>query len=361
MQLRGQVANSVCGPKNRCSAFDFIVRCQQAKSRSFATRGGFKRVCDARSERLWRAVMAVRLPSQHRLVQPGQFGVLSGDSPTIASSGEPSSPLSISTRPRTAWAAAATRALNAAAPTATALARNPTSIVDERSGERRRHDRIRMQARTCHGCAFPPEGARIAAAATMSASAAGSLGLVGFGWRKASRGVGGSSISSRASVMSMRTRPDESSVRNPILRTASVTTVAPSATSPASCGQVVRVRPTSISDAAIRDDSRAASSHAQDVRNFVLLRQARQRRDVHIAQQAVQDRPGGSRSNRSTSTRPRSLVAIRTGRRRARAACRTRTFMSSESHSSTTNVESVEEPFDRLLSESCGRYPSTGR
>ena len=44
----------------------------------------------------------------------------------------------------------------------------------------------------------------------------------------------------------------------------------------------------------------------------------------------------GSRSKRSTSTRPRSLVAISTGIRRARARSRRMAFMSNESHSSTT-------------------------
>src|ERR1039458_9897006 len=49
----------------------------------------------------------------------------------------------------------------------------------------------------------------------------------------------------------------------------------------------------------------------------------------------------GSRSNRSTSSTPRSLVSMITGIWRSRAASRTRNFMSSESHSSDRKDGSI--------------------
>ena len=60
-------------------------------------------------------------------------------------------------------------------------------------------------------------------------------------------------------AVSIRTLPEGKLSRSPMRRTASATTEALRATSDESCGQVDKVLPTSISDAAIRDDTCDAS------------------------------------------------------------------------------------------------------
>ena len=103
-----------------------------------------------------------------------------------------------------------------------------------------------------------------------------------------------------------------------------------------SCGQVDKVLPTSISDAAIREDTCVASVIRRAYGSLSSL--------VRLASRAESTSPSrpcmigrdGSMSNLSTSSRPRSLVAISTGRRRVLATSRISTFASSESHSSMT-------------------------
>ena len=63
----------------------------------------------------------------------------------------------------------------------------------------------------------------------------------------------------------------------------------------------------------------------------------------------------GSRSNRSTSSTPRSLVSMITGICRSRAASRTRNFMSSESHSSMTR-SSPSRNSPEVLRANAGRF-----
>ena len=78
----------------------------------------------------------------------------------------PSAPARRLTGPSMCWAAAATLALKNAAPSATALPRNPTSIIEVCWGARRMVTAPGV-ASICQGCALPPDGARIAAAVTM--------------------------------------------------------------------------------------------------------------------------------------------------------------------------------------------------
>ena len=146
----------------------------------------------------------------------------------------------------------------------------------------------------CQGCALPPEGARNAAAAMMSAISDRSAGSAGSVYspadRRSPRDVAGSSSWSSAVAMSMRTRPDGSVSRRPILRMASATAAAPSATSPANCGHVDSVWPSSTSDAAPRAD-RLVASMMRRTRNLLPIGKAGEAGDVCIAKQAVQDGP----------------------------------------------------------------------
>ena len=233
-------------------------------------------------------------------------------------------------------AAAATRALNSAAPTATALPRQPTSMAEVYSGAtpivpgpRRRGcvPRLHVAAR---GCA-------VRAAATMRPIA----GPPGRPARRRPRGrrAGHLGVAERSSARptSMRVRPDRSGLTQPDAAYRLGHAAAPSTTSPASCGQRRRVWSTSTSDAAIRGDRSFGVQVAQDVRDL-----------VPAAHPAAAMRCRVRRADRAgwAGPVPGRNVPRRPGRghwspsapecRRAFAASRTSAFMSSESHSSTT-------------------------
>ena len=170
--------------------------------------------------------------------------------------------LNVHTGPSNPCAAAATRALNAAAPTATALAAEAAHPSSTCARERAECVTESSRASICQGCALPPDGARIAARRRCRRSrpvrpvrparrlAGGSSGC---------RLAGSSSLSSWL-AMSMRTRPDGNVLaqsdsagrlrRPPPRRARRRPTTA--ARSTASC-------PTSTSDAAPRDDNLVAS------------------------------------------------------------------------------------------------------
>ena len=200
-------------------------------------------------------------------------------------------------------------------------------------------DRVGV-ASMCQGCALPPDGARLAATATASTmcgrSASGRSRLRatsarGGGW------AAGSVRSSSAAAMSTRTRPDESGSPKPILRTASATAEAPSARRPpVAARSSACVRPRPVTPPRVPTGSRRIDD-AQDVRDLRPGWSGRpgSRCRVRPADRGRSVGPG-SRSNRSTSTRPRSLVAMRTGCRALARPLATSAFMSSESHSSTT-------------------------
>ena len=96
----------------------------QVQPGAFALGGGMQGRDDVVGQRDLLAVVAVGFPRQHRVVQRGQFGVGSiGEVAGRPVAGKHRHRLRSDTGPRIPSAAAATRALNAAAPTATALAR----------------------------------------------------------------------------------------------------------------------------------------------------------------------------------------------------------------------------------------------
>ena len=87
-------------------------------------------------------MVPVRFPYQHHPVQAGKVGIVTRGEPNDRMEWRRVVMFAELNGPRSPWAAAATRALNAAAPIATALPRKPTSIVDLCSGREPQDNRI---------------------------------------------------------------------------------------------------------------------------------------------------------------------------------------------------------------------------
>ncbi len=278
----------------------------------------------------------------------------------MAVSGERSSPLRKSTWAARPCAAAATRALNAAAPRATALPRKPTSMAEVRAGSRRMPT-APSSSSIDQGWVLPPDGALAAASATAATASRVAPGTL---WTASGSGGGpsetGSRISPSSAGTSTRTRPDGSGSPSPIRRTASATEAAPTATSDDSCGHVVNVLPTSIKEAAIRDGSSAASITLRTRGTLSLVLSPASRAASMSPSRPCRTGRSGSASKRSTSSRPPLLVAINTGMPCARAAVRTSTLASRESHSSTT-MSSPSRKSSTVSAVSPAGTTSTGR
>ncbi len=177
-------------------------------------------------------------------------------------------------------------------------------------------------------------------------------------------GAGGTTgVAARASATSASRsawkRPDAVSSPSAMRRTALATIAPPSATSDASCGHVETLSRTSTSDAAIRSDRLAASMIRSTYGTFCLVVRPRSSAEPTPPSSPWNGSRPGSRSKRSTSSIPRWLVAMTTGRRAARACSRSATFISSPSHSST--ITSAPATNAAIVSSSTPRSYATTR
>ena len=188
-----------------------------------------------------------------------------------------------------------------------------------------------------HGWALPPEGASDAAWAISitGSSVSGSAGDDGGSAHGVRSTAGGALKVPTMASRSTRTRPEGSGSPRPRRRTAAATAAPPRVTSPASWGQVDSVRPISASEAAPRAEVWPASTMSSTYGIFWGSGSDASMAAVTPGSRLWRIGRSGSRSKRSTSSRPRSLVSITTGTRCRRATSRRSIFMSIESHSST--------------------------
>ena len=195
-------------------------------------------------------------PESHRPYSAASCGSVSSPKRRVAASGVMPSPTSMVIGPRRPWAAAATRALNSAAPTATALPRSRRPSGGVFGGDANRHRspsastaRVARCLRTGRGCRRGDDGA---VPGLWTACAAGRRGR--RRWPSRVRGAGRTPTRRRCAFAPSRVAHPGRSGEPP--RPAPSR---PRLTSAASCGHVERERSTSTNDAAIRGERRSAS------------------------------------------------------------------------------------------------------